>query len=138
LKYISNVKDTADYRVGKYLIQEYKNKIFLNQKYVGKVREGDTVVFNKGRLTIRKSYWENNSNIGSGIVYLFPKNMEVTNRSFYKDTVTWNIENFCINEFKNKIFFNGAIIGTANSGDTLILKSGKLSFIKDRLYNSVP
>lgn len=129
LKHISNVKDTADYKVGKYLIQEYKNKIFLNNKYVGKVLEGDTVVLNKGKITIRKSYWENNSGIGSGIIYLFPKNMTVNNRSFYKDTVTWVLDDYHIKEFKNKIFLNDLYIGTANSGDTVLFKNGTLSIL---------
>jgi transcriptional regulator with XRE-family HTH domain len=130
--FISNVKDTADYKVGKYLVQEYKNKIFLNNKYIGKVLEGDTVVLNKGKITIRKSYWENNSGIGSGITYLFPKNMTVKNRSFNKDTVTWDLENFRIKEFKNKIFLNDALVGTANSRDTVIFIKGSLSIIKAR------
>ena len=129
LKHISNIKDTADYKVGKYLIQEYKNKIFLNNKYVGKVLEGDTIVLNKGKITIRKSYWENNSGIGSGITYLFPKNMTVINRSFYKDTVTWDLENFRIKEFKNKIFLNDRYIGTANSGDTVVFKNKTLQIL---------
>jgi transcriptional regulator with XRE-family HTH domain len=130
--FISNVKDTADYKVGKYLVQEYKNKIFLNNKFVGKVLEGDTVILNKGKITIRKSYCENNSGIGSGITFLFPKNMIVRNRSFYMDTVTWDLENFRIKEFKNKIFLNGSLVGTFNSGDTLIFKKGSLSSIKAR------
>ena len=130
--FISNVKDTADYRVGKYLIQEYKNKIFLNNIYVGRVLEGDTVVFNKGKITIRKSYWENGSGIDDGIIFLFPKNMTVKNRSFYMDTVTWDLDNFRIKEFKNKIFLNGAVVGTANSRDTVIFKNGDLNIIKAR------
>lgn len=130
--YISNVKDTADYKIGKYLIQEFKYKIFLNDKYVGKVLEGDTVVLNKGKITIRKSYWENNSDIGSGIVYLFPKNMTVRSRGYYKDTVTWVLEDFYIKEFKNKIFLNDKYFETANAGDTLIFKNGTLSFKNSR------
>jgi transcriptional regulator with XRE-family HTH domain len=130
--FISNVKDTADYIVGKYLVQEYKNKIFLNNKFVVKVIEGDTVILNKGKITVRKSYFENNSGIGSGITFLFPKNMIVRNRSFYMDTVTWDLENFRIKEFKNKIFLNGALLGSFNSGDTLIFRKGSLSSIKAR------
>ncbi|HEY5122155.1 MAG TPA: helix-turn-helix transcriptional regulator [Ignavibacteria bacterium] len=124
---ISNVKDTADYNIGKYLIQEYKNKIFLNKKFVGEVLEGDTVVLNKGKIAIRKSYWENESGTGNGIIYLFPKNMIVKNRSFYKDTVNWLLEDFHIKEFENKIFLNDKYIGTAHSGDTVIFKKGTLS-----------
>jgi transcriptional regulator with XRE-family HTH domain len=130
--YISNVKDTADYKFGKYLIQEYKNNIFLNNVFVGKVLEGDTVVLNKGKITLRKCYCENGSGIGDGIIFLFPRNMTVRNRSFNKDTVTWDLENFRIKEFKNRIFLNGAFVGTANSRDTVIFKKGGLSIIKAR------
>jgi transcriptional regulator with XRE-family HTH domain len=125
--YISNMKDTADYKIGKYLIQEFKYQIFLNNKYVGKVLEGDTVVLNKGKVNIRKSYWENGSGTGDGIIYLFPKNMTVKNLSFYKDTVNWLLEDYHIEEFENKIFLNDKYIGTANSGDTVIFKNGTLS-----------
>lgn len=125
--FISNVKDTADYKVGKYLIQEYKYKIFLNKKFIDKVLEGDTVILNKGKIIIKKSYCENNSGIGSGIIYLFPKNMTVKSRGFYKDTVTWFLEDYHIKEFKNKIFLNDKYIGTAQSGDTVIFKKGTLS-----------
>jgi transcriptional regulator with XRE-family HTH domain len=128
--YISNMKDTADYKIGKHLIQEFKYKIFLNNKYVGKVLEGDTVVLNKGEITIRKSYLENASGTGDGIIYLFPKNMTVKNLSFYKDTVNWLLEDFHIKEFENKIFLNDKYIGTANSGDTVIFRKGKLLIIK--------
>jgi len=130
--FTSNVKDTADYKVGKYLVQEYRNKIFLNNKYIGKVLEGDTVVLNKGKITIRKSYSENNSGNGSGIIYLFPKTMTTISRGFYNDTVTWLIEGVRIKEFKNKIFFNGEYFGTANSGDTVILNKAGLSILKTR------
>jgi transcriptional regulator with XRE-family HTH domain len=130
--YISNLKDTADYKFGKYLIQEYKHSIFLNKKFVGKVLEGDTVVVNKGKVTIRKSYWEGNSDIGSGIIYLFPRNLYVTSRSHYKDTVTWHIENSYIKEYANKIFLNDIYLGTAKYGDTLRYKNGTLKFIKTK------
>jgi hypothetical protein len=46
--------------------------------------------------------------------------------------VTWDLENFRIKEFKNKIFLNGAFVGTANSLDTVIFKKGVLSIIKAR------
>jgi transcriptional regulator with XRE-family HTH domain len=130
--FTSNVKDTADYKVGKYLVQEYRNKIFLNNKYIGKVLEGDTVVLNKGKITIRKSYLENNSGIGSGIIYLFPKNIKEISRGFYNDTVTWLLENSRIKEFKNQIFLNGVYVGSFTSGDTLILRNGGLSIINAR------
>ncbi len=127
--FISNMKDTADYKIGKYLIQEYKNKIFLNKKFVGKVLEGDTVVLDKGKMTIKKSYWINESGIGDGITYLFPKNITVKNLSYYKDTVNWSLDKFRIKEFRNKIFLNDLYIGTANRGDTVLFKNGTISIL---------
>jgi len=126
--YISNMKDTADYKIGKYLIQEYNYHIFLNKKYVGKVLEGDTVVLNKGKLTFRKSYWEGNSGVGSGIVYLFPRTSIAKSRSFNRDTTTWKIDESEIKEYANKIFLNDIYFTTAKSGDTLRFKNGALKF----------
>jgi hypothetical protein len=54
---ISNVKDTADYRLMGDLIQEYKNKIFLNGKLIGRAFNSDTVIYKKGKLIIKSSYW---------------------------------------------------------------------------------
>lgn len=125
--YISNMKDTADYKIGKYLIQEYKYKIFLNKKFVGKILEGDTVVLDKGTITINKSYYETTSSTGKGIIYLYPKNQPVTNIAVTKDTENLFCNDYHIKEFENKIFLNDKYIGTAHSGDTVILKKGVLS-----------
>jgi hypothetical protein len=43
--YISNVKDTADYKIKGDLIQEFKNKIFLNGSFIGKALKSDTVIY---------------------------------------------------------------------------------------------
>lgn len=126
--FISNTKDTAVYKMRKYLIQEYKYNIFLNKEFVGKVTEGDTVVLYKGKITIRKFYSEYNSGIGSGITYLFPKNLKVKNRSLNRDTVLWDIDRYRIKEFENKIFLNDVFIGKATSGDTIIFNKGVLNF----------
>ena len=127
LKYISNVKDTADYKVGKYLIQEYKYKIFLNKKFIGKVLEGDTVILNRGKITIRKSYYEETSSTGKGIIYLCPKNQPITNMALTRDTENLFCKDYHIKEFENKIFLNDVYIGNANTGDTVIYRKVKLS-----------
>ena len=126
--HISNAKDTADYRIGKSLIQEYNYQIYLNKKLVGRVVEDDTVIFNRGKVSIRKSYWEGNSNVGSGIVYLFPKTSIAKSRSLNRDTTTWVVDDSRIKEYQNKIFLNDNFFGTAESGDTLIFKNGALKF----------
>jgi transcriptional regulator with XRE-family HTH domain len=128
--FISNMKDTADYKIGKYLIQEYKNKIFLNKKFVGKALEDDTVVLNKGRMKIIKSFEEFTSSTGKGIIYLLPKDMPMRNLSVNNDTENLFFEDFHIKEFENKIFLNGVYVGIANVGDTVIFKKGTLSIRK--------
>jgi transcriptional regulator with XRE-family HTH domain len=128
--YISNMKDTADYKIGKYLIQEYKYKIFLNKEFVGKVLEGDTVILNKGKIAIRKSYDELSSSTGKGIIYLCPKNQPITNMAVTKDTENLFCKDYHIKEYENKIFLNDVYIGTANTGDTVIYRKGTLSIRK--------
>ena len=128
--YISNMKDTADYKFGRYLIQEYKCKIFLNKKFVGKVLEGDTVVLKNGKITIRKSYYEDTSSTGKGIIYLCPKNQPITNMALTRDTENLFCKDYHIKEYENKIFLNDVYIGTANAGDTVIYRKGILSIRK--------
>ena len=128
--YISNIKDTADYKIGKYLIQEYKNKIFLNKKFVARVLEGDTVILDKGRITIKKSYWEFNPSPDNGIKYFIPANLMMDNYSHWADTNTMIVGKTRIKEYNNKIFLNGTFIGLANKGDTVILKNGSLTLRK--------
>jgi transcriptional regulator with XRE-family HTH domain len=123
--HISNTKDTADYKIGKYLIQENKYKIFLNKKFAGRVFEGDTVVLNKGKITIRKSYWEFHSSPDNGIVYYIPDNLKM-NYSHRIDTNNMIVGDFRIKEYNNKIYLNGAYMGIANKNDTVILKNGSI------------
>jgi len=128
--YISNMKDTADYKIGKYLIQEYKYKVFLNKEFVSKVLVGDTVIFNKGKIAIRKSYDELSSSTGKGIIYLYPKNQPITNMAVTKDTENLFCKDYHIKEYENKVFLNDVYIGTANTGDTVIYRKGTLSIRK--------
>lgn len=125
---ISNTKDTADYQIGKYLIQEYKRSIFLNKKFVGKTIDGDTVVLRKGQLKIRKSYWEFISPNKKGIIYLFPVNLTL-NYSAKKDTDNMLIGGLHIQEFNNKIFLNKNYKGYAYLGDSVIIKQEYLTIL---------
>jgi hypothetical protein len=130
--YISNTKDTADYKIGKYLVQEYKHKIFLNKKFVTKVFEGDTVVLTKGKIAIRQSYWQFNSSPDNGIVYFIPANLMMDNYSHWGDTNTMVVGNFHFKEYNHKVFQNGTYVGIANSGDTVIMKNENLTILKSR------
>jgi len=123
---ISNMKDTADYKVGKYFLQEYKKNIFLNKKFVGKVLEDDTVILDKGKITIKKSYWEFKSSPDNGIKYFIPGKLTM-NYSHWADTNTMIIGNIRIREENHKIFLNGSFVGIANAQDTVILKNGALT-----------
>jgi transcriptional regulator with XRE-family HTH domain len=125
---ISNTKDTADYQFGKYLIQEYKNNIFLNKKFVGKTIDDDTVVLKKGQVKIRTSYWKFLSPNNKGIIYLFPKTRTL-NYSAQKDTDNMLIGALHIKEFNNKIFLNNNYKGYAYTNDTVILKKGLLTIL---------
>jgi transcriptional regulator with XRE-family HTH domain len=130
--YVSNIKDTADYKFGKYLVQEYKHKIFLNKKFVAKVLEGDTVVLNRGKIAIRQSYWKFNSSPDNGIVYFIPAHLMMDNYSHWGDTNTMVVGNLHFKEYNHKVFQNGTYVGIANSGDTVIMKNGNLTILKSR------
>jgi hypothetical protein len=124
--YVSNKKDTADYKMGDYLVQEYKYKIFLNKEFVGNAHIGDTVILDQGKIEIRRPYfWEFRSQNGNGIVYVIPKTMTM-NYAANRDTDNMFVGGSRIREFDNKIFLNGDYFGTANAGDSVIFKKGTL------------
>lgn len=129
--YISNMKDTADYKVGKYLLQEYRNNIFLNKKFVDKVLAGDTVILKKGKVIIKKSYWQFNSSPDNGIKYFIPGKLTM-NYSHWADTNTMIMEDIRIREENHRIFLNGSFVGIANAGDTVILKNGSLTIRSEK------
>jgi len=130
--YISNVKDTADYHIGKNLVQEYKKNIFLNKRFVGKVLEGDTVILDKGTINILKSYDKFTSSSGKGIIYLLPKDNPMRNLSVYRDTENLFFNGYHIKEFENKIFLNDKFIGTANTGDTVYFRKGIIRILSPK------
>jgi transcriptional regulator with XRE-family HTH domain len=127
--YISNMKDTADYKFGDNLIQEFNHQIFLNKKYIGYAHTGDTVILNNGFLDIRRPYFcEFISLNGKGIIYVTPKHLPITNYGANMDTDWMVVGNYHIREYDNKIFLDGKYCGMANKGDSVILKKG--SFLK--------
>jgi len=122
--YVSNKKDTADYKMGDYLVQEYKYKLFLNKEFVGNAHIGDTVILDQGKIEIRRPFfWEFRSKNGNGIVYIIPKDLKM-NYAANRDTDNMFVGGSRIREFDNKIFLNGEYFGTANTGDSVIFKKG--------------
>jgi transcriptional regulator with XRE-family HTH domain len=123
--YISNLKDTADYKFGNDLIQEYKHNIFLNREFVGVANHGDTVILDNGRITIRWArYWQFTSSKEMKIIYLIPKDLMMENYYAQMDTDNMIIAGSHIKEYENKIFLNGKFFGMANAGDSVIFKKG--------------
>lgn len=123
--YISNLKDTADYKFGNDLIQEYKHNIFLNRKYIGVANHGDTVIFDNGKVVIRWArYWQFTSPKEKPIIYLIPKDLMMSNYYAHMDTDNMIVAGSHIQEYDNKIFLNGKYCGIANAGDSVIFKKG--------------
>lgn len=126
LRMISNVKDTADYKIKGGIIQEYKNKIFLNGKFVGKALDSDTVIYFDGKIIIKPSYWKFTSSYGQNIHYLIPYGVPIKDVSVQIDTENIYIDNHIIREYGYKIFLDGVFQGQVQSGDTVIFKDGKI------------
>lgn len=128
---ISNVKDTADYSISGDLIQEYKNKIFLNGNMVGRAFNSDTVIYHKGILFIKSTYWVLTSTVDSKEMnYLIPAGVEVDDLGVQFDTTNIYIGYDHIREFDFRIFFNGDYQGQVNPGDTIVYNRGVISFIR--------
>ena len=124
--HISNTNDTADYRIGEFLIQEYEKNLFLNGKYAGKANIGDTVFLDDGKLILENSFWTVNSTYGSYIVYQFPKSLKLKNLSVSDGAENFYIGNYHIKESQRKIFLNGVYKGLANLNDTVIVANGDI------------
>jgi transcriptional regulator with XRE-family HTH domain len=127
---ISNVKDTADYKVKGGLIQEYKNKIFLNGKYVGKALKCDTVIYNQGNITIRPSNWVFKSSYGQNLHYLIPKGTWIDNDVVHVDTEYLYIGKHQIKEHKYKIYLDDVFQGQADPGDSVRFKDGSVEIMR--------
>jgi transcriptional regulator with XRE-family HTH domain len=131
--HISNMKDTADYRFGNDLIQEYKHDIFLNKKFFGVANPGDTVVLDNGKITIKWArYWQFTSFKEKKIIYLIPKDLMMDTYYAHMDTDNMVVAGSHIQEYDNKLFLNGKYCGMANAGDSVIFKKGSF-FTKSTL-----
>jgi len=126
----SNIKDTADYKIKGGLIQEYKNKIFLNGKYIGKALKFDTVIYNQGNITIRPFYSYFESSYGQNLHYLIPKGTWIDNVVVHIDTEYLYIGKHQIKEYKYKIFLDDVFQGQAAPGDSVIFKDGSIEIMK--------
>ncbi len=141
--HISNVKDTADYRIrsteGECLLQEHKGNIFLNGVLMGHADPGDTVIlkkeslFKKPNIVFRKvNYGYMQSINGKKIIYAFPEPAyeDLSHGCIQNIEETFEIDGSTIKEHLNKIFFNGEYMGDAFENDTVILRKNQLSILK--------
>jgi transcriptional regulator with XRE-family HTH domain len=127
--WVSNVKDTADYKIKEDLIQEYKNKIFLNGKFIGKALKSDTVILRNGEIIIKPSYFVVPSSYGKKIYYLLPKG-KFLNMSVQIDTENFDIDNHHIQEHDYKISLDGVFQMKVQPGDSVRLYNGKIEKIE--------
>jgi transcriptional regulator with XRE-family HTH domain len=126
--------DTADFNFGSDLVQVYKDKIFLNKKYLRTAHTGDSVILNRGFIDVRSPHFsEFVSPNGKGIIYITPKDLPVVNYGVNRDTDWMFAGKYQIREVDNKIFLNGKYCGIANKGDSVILKKGSF-FTRSTLH----
>ena len=143
--FISNAKDTALYRFGRYHIQEYKGEIFLDGKFIEFVEEGDTVILNKGtlfnnaKLDFKRMEYQTIM-AQNGIVFLSPKHLPFTlSIKMGNGEARWESEsndffaknNIIILYEDNQISLNGVYQGNVFSNDTIILKPKGILAIKN-------
>lgn len=127
---ISNVKDTADYKIKGGIIQEYKNNIYLNGSFIGKALRSDTIIYNEGKITIKPSYWIYKSSYRQSIYYLIPNGTWIDNAAVNIDTEYIYIGKHQIKEYKYMIFLDGVFQGQAEHGDSVMFKNGHLEIMK--------
>jgi transcriptional regulator with XRE-family HTH domain len=127
---ISNIKDTADYKIKGGLIQEYKNNIYLNRNYIGKALKSDSVIYIDGKIIIKSPYWEYTSSYGQNIHYLIPSGVPIDNISVQRDTENIFIGKNHIKENDYKIYLDGVFQGQLRSGSSVIFKDGKITILE--------
>jgi transcriptional regulator with XRE-family HTH domain len=127
---ISNIKDTADYKIKSGLIQEYKNNIYMDGNYIGKALKSDTVIYIDRKIIIKSSYWEYMSSYGQNIHYLIPIGVPIDNISVQRDTENIFIGKHHIKESEYKIFFDDVFQGQSHSGDSIVFKDDKLTILE--------
>jgi transcriptional regulator with XRE-family HTH domain len=127
---VSNIKDTADYKIKDGVIQEYKNKIYLNGKYIGRALISDTVIYNNGSVSIRPSYQDMKSSYGQDLHYLIPKGTWIDNAVVHVDTEFLFIGKHQIKEYKYKIFLDDVFQGQAMPGDSVRFNEGSVEILR--------
>ncbi len=125
MKMSSRVKDTAYHYLKKDLVQEYKNKIFLNGFFVGKALIGDTIIYRNREVIIKSTYAKFVKFNVYGINYKYPKD-EIEMSSRINDTTYHFLKGALIQEYKSKIFLNRSFVGMALVGDTVIYQNRKI------------
>lgn len=127
---LSNTKDTADLRVANDLIQEYKGFIFLNNIYIGRALEGDTIKYKEGKLEIVDSYYLQTSSYRKDMFYLFPKGHQISNMSLYEGTESFHFSDHILQEKNYKIYVDKKLVGKVESGDTIVYRDGKIQILR--------
>lgn len=125
--YITN--DTLYVRAGQDIIKEYKGFLYLNNKKVGSVNMGDTVIFKKGTFIKKKSlligpYIVKPSFVNNGIIYVTPYPLETVISDGGGNIFL--VDRYKIREQDNKVFLDDIYQGDAFTGDTVIFRYGKL------------
>ena len=144
--FISNTKDTVLHRFGKYHIQEYNGKVFLDGEFIEFVEEGDTVILNRGtlfnnaKLEFRRMKYQTIL-AQNGITFLSPKHLPFTLsiKIGNNGEAHWKSKNndFFVKDNKiilnedNQLFLNGVYQGNVISNDTIIIKSRGTLTIKN-------
>jgi hypothetical protein len=124
------MKDTADLRVANDLIQEYKGFIFLNNIYIGRALEGDTIKYNGGKLEIVDSYYLQTSSYRKDMFYLFPKGHQISNMSLFEGTESFHFSDHILQEKNYKIYVDKKLVGKVESGDTVVFRDGKIQILR--------
>lgn len=127
---ISNVKDTADYKIKGDIIQEYNSSIFLNGKYIGKALQSDTVIYHDSKVTIRPSYYVFKSSYGQDLNYLIPKGTMINNLVVHIDTEFLYIGKHEIKEYHYKLFLDSVFQGQAKPGDFVRFRDDQIEILK--------
>lgn len=124
--FISNVKDTADYKIDEHLMQEYKSYIFLDGKLQGNAFKDDTVILEKGKIEIRSSYYIYPSAKKNGITYVLPKWIKINDTDITINMEWMHFDRHYLSESDNKIYFDKEYQGDAYSGDFVIYYYGEI------------
>jgi transcriptional regulator with XRE-family HTH domain len=121
------VHDTLCVRAGKDIIKEHNTTLFLNNKLIGSVSQGDTVIYRKGNLITKKSliikpYIPKPTYINNGIIYVTIHPIDRIINDEKGDHFI--VDQYTIRETNNQIFLNDKYQGNAFANDTVFLRNG--------------